>query len=110
MTITATAPVETATLAGFFQAYGISYIELLDEPGNGIELNPYAADDSFVILGFDEDDEDVKEGYHWDIYCPLILIELANKLERYHRAEGRLTLLSDGTTLFKGNVTFETEV
>ena len=100
---------DTATLADIFRAYQLSYIEVEDEPGNGAEFNAYNSTDAWVSLPFDEDEDDCIAGYSWDTYLPLILDELSSKVGRYHRVEGRLTQMPDGTFFFKGNITTEFE-
>ena len=103
MTAVATPTAQTYdTLNRVFDTYGIVYINLEDQPGNGLEYDAYDANDYAVIVPNSDELED--DGIDPDAYLQELLYKLGEFGGNYHRLEGTLSR-ANGKFSFKGNVT-----
>ena len=103
-TLSPTKPTETHTLQAFFDAYGISELQVTDEPGEGTEINAFSADGSYVELPLDADEASCVDGIDWDTYCPLVLDFLYDKAGEYTEISCVITPNATGGFQLTGDV------
>ena len=92
------------SLHKFFNAYGVTELSVVDQPGDGTELEIYGPDNKWLEIPSDSDDDSCIDEMDSDYLTQAVFDYLGDNLGDYVRVAGVITRIQ-GVFTFKGEAT-----